>query len=87
MFLTTASLCALGAFAVAKTTQVVMRRFDLDVMTVLLGLGLAEWPSPAPVPREPRVREPVPDGAARPRRRAAHRALAQRTERRRAAAR
>ena len=45
MLLTTLSLCALAVFGVAKAGQSALRRFDLDVMTVLLWLGLAERPS------------------------------------------
>jgi hypothetical protein len=45
MVLITVSLCALAVFGVAKASQAALRRLDLDVMTVLLWLGLAERPS------------------------------------------
>lgn len=45
MLIITVSLCALAVLGVAKAGQAVLRRFDLDLMTVLLWLGLAERPS------------------------------------------
>jgi hypothetical protein len=45
MLFITLLLCALGIFAVAKASQTLLRRFGLDLMSVLLWLGLAERPA------------------------------------------
>jgi hypothetical protein len=44
MLFITLSLCALGLAGVAKAAQLALARFDLDLMTALLWLGLAERP-------------------------------------------
>lgn len=63
----TLALVAVAIVASAKVTHLVARRFGLDLLTVLLFLGLAEWPSEARAPRKNRV----PEGSAR--RRSPHR--------------
>jgi hypothetical protein len=40
----TLGVCALVVGGIAKASHEIMRRLDLDLMTVLLWLGLAEWP-------------------------------------------
>lgn len=44
--------CALGVWAVARVTHEVMKRLGLDLMTVLVWMGLAEWTSPAEPTRD-----------------------------------
>lgn len=51
-----ALLWALAALAVARIASAVLRRLGLDLMTVLLWFGLAEWPVEGPARRERRVR-------------------------------
>lgn len=46
IFLTTLTLCTLGIYGVARAARAVLDRFDLDLMSVLLWLGLAERPAP-----------------------------------------
>ena len=75
----TLALFAVAIVASAKVTQVVARRLGLDLMTVLLFVGLAEWPSEARSPRGQRV----PEGPAR--RRSPHRRPWRAGARRRAA--
>jgi hypothetical protein len=53
MFLITVALCSLAVWGITKAAQTAMRRFGLDAMTVLLWLGLAEWPGEATVRRRP----------------------------------
>ena len=49
MFLVAVVLTAIAIYAMARVTRSVMDRFDLDLMSALVWLGLAEWPSdPAP---------------------------------------
>jgi len=48
----TLCLCALGAYGTAKVTRKVLERFGLDLMTVLLWLGLAEYPTETRVSTE-----------------------------------
>jgi hypothetical protein len=61
MLFTTLCLLGLVLTGVAKATQIVMRRLDLDVMTALLWLGLAERPGAAPVARAREIVEPGRD--------------------------
>ena len=64
--LVTLGLCTLAVYGAAKTTQVVMGRFGLDLMAALLWLGLAEHSG------EARVRQRVIERPAGPRRRSPH---------------
>jgi hypothetical protein len=77
----TLCLCAVAIAASAKVVRVAMDRLGLDSMTVLLWLGLAEWPSERPAPRRTRVARAVRDRPAR--RRSPHRSLGRRAARRR----
>ena len=43
----TAGLCLLAVVGIAKVVQAGMHRLGLDLLTVLLWCGLAEWPSEA----------------------------------------
>ena len=87
MLLVSVSLFALAVWAIAKATQTALRRLGLHPMTVLLWLGLAEWPAATRVAREPENTESALDTPARSRRRSPHRRFAQRSVRRRPAAR
>jgi hypothetical protein len=66
MVLTTIALLALGMCAVAKAAHTVLRRFDLDLMSVLLWLGLAERPSRRQPPRPQAAAAPTDDRPAWP---------------------
>ena len=41
------ALCAFAVFGIAKVVQTGMHRLGLDLLTVLLWCGLAEWPNDA----------------------------------------
>ncbi|HEX2213179.1 MAG TPA: hypothetical protein VHH12_06960 [Mycobacterium sp.] len=45
--LVSTALCAIAVVAIAKVVQAGMHRLGLDLLTVLLWCGLAEWPSDA----------------------------------------
>jgi len=77
------SLCALAVYASATLTREVMDRLGLDLMTALLWLGLAEWPSESPAPRRQRRRRAVVDRPARRRGRSPHRRVIKPAGRRR----
>ena len=84
MLLTALFLSALAIFAMARLMKAAMDRFDLDLMTALVWLGLAERPS-APAPPRPKQAEAT--AAEQPvRRRSPHRSQSG-GRRRRAAAR
>lgn len=87
MFLMALCLSALAIYAVVRVTRTAMDRLGLDVQEVLLGLGLAEWPSEERPPRAWQVEEPADEAAVQPRRRSPHRRLVQSPTRRRSAAR
>ena len=70
------ALVAVAIAATAKVTQAVMYRLGLDTTTVLLWLGLAEWPARRGVSRS----HLVPD---RPPRRSPHRRIRRLSARRR----
>jgi len=69
MLVITICLSALAAGAIARTAQVVMRRRGLDTITVLLWLGLADWPREPRAPRARESKQAVLEGPARGRRR------------------
>ena len=50
--LITLALCVLAIGGIVKGIRLAMDRLGLDPMTSLLWLGLAEWPTEAPAPRE-----------------------------------
>ena len=72
MFLTALVLSAVAIYVMGRLTKAAMDRFDLDLMTALLWLGLAERPT-APAPPRPKQAEATPAEAPAGRRRSPHR--------------
>ena len=85
MFLTALVLSAVAICVMGRLTKAAMDRFDLDLMTALLWLGLAERPT-APAPPRPKQPEAAPAEGPAGRRRSPHR-LEPGARRRRATAR